>query len=250
MAIPIYELEISIRTPTNNRIITQMKLKTTILALSSLVLASVSSNAASMIVTNVSNGPGDTLYALNNNSLLDTGLVTMGYFIPGITQSQIDTIPELKAVLSTPTNYITVTSSIPGAVGSGLSAGYASGTALDMGSITGSNALIGRTIYSIILNQGTLADFVSNASSITNQVALVNIGLIKDDVPDLQLYSSNPQAPAVAVIGSFDTLDITDDSNPLGNGTYSTLKMAVVPEPSAALLGALGALGFLRRRRN
>ena len=227
-----------------------MKLKTTILALSSLVLGSVSSNAASMIVSNVSVGPGDTLYALKNNSLLSTGFVTMGYFVSGITQSQIDTIAELKAVLATPTNYITVTSAIPGAVGSGLADGYASGTAFDMGSITGTNALIGRTIYSIVLNQGTLADFVSNASSVTNQVALVNIGLIKDDVPDLQLYTSNPQTPATAVIGSFGSIDITDDSNPLGNGTYGTLKLDYVPEPSAALLGAIGALGLLRRRRN
>ena len=39
----------------------------------------------------------------------------------------------------------------------------------------------------------------------------------------------------------------------VGTSTYSatgTSGFQLVPEPSAALLGALGALGLLRRRRN
>jgi hypothetical protein len=35
-----------------------------------------------------------------------------------------------------------------------------------------------------------------------------------------------------------------------GGQPISGFQLAAVPEPSAALLGALGALGLLRRRRN
>ena len=44
-----------------------------------------------MQISNLGNGTGDTLY-LDSSGLLSAGIVTMGYFVPGITQSQIDFI--------------------------------------------------------------------------------------------------------------------------------------------------------------
>jgi PEP-CTERM motif len=229
--------------------IKHIKLKVTRIILLFLILGPVSANAATMIATNISVGPGDTLYAYKNNSLLDTGYVTIGYFIAGITQDQIDTVTELQSVLATPTNFISVSSVVPGVATNGIGNGYADGALVNIGQITVGNALLGRTIYSIVTNQSSLAAFASG-SGVNNQVALVNIGLIKDDVPDTQAYSANPQSPATAVIGSFDSILINDDSNALGNGTYGTLKMDAVPEPSTVLLAAFGVLGLLRRRRN
>lgn len=48
------------------------------------------------------------------------------------------------------------------------------------------------------------------------------------------------------------TLFGTEIGNPstTASGTYRAAAIAAVPEPSAALLGAIGALGLLRRRRN
>jgi MYXO-CTERM domain-containing protein len=61
-----------------------------------------------------------------------------------------------------------------------------------------------------------------------------------------------PNAPAVGAM-TFNSATITEDL--LGTSTYSAVgtsgfQLASVPEPSAALLGAVGALGLLRRRRN
>lgn len=227
-----------------------MKIKLTLFALSALVATSVTSNAALFAITNVANGPGDTLYATNSNTLMTSGLVTLGYFGAGVTQSQIDTISELHAILQTSGSFTTITSSIPGLGTSQVGDGYADGTAtpVNLGNITLGNPLLGRTIYSIVVSAPSLELFASGVLNQSNQVALVNMGLIKDDVPDVQQYFSNPVTPATVVIGSYDTFTISDGSG-LGDGSYNTLKMAVVPEPSAALLGAVGALGLLRRRR-
>lgn len=224
-----------------------MKLKTTLIVLSSLTIGFASINAATLAVSNVKDGPGDTLYAYQNNTLLDDGIVTIGYFASGITQSQIDTVSELQAILATPSNYIAVTTAVPGAVGSGVGDGYAESPGANIGIITTGNPLLGRTIYSIVTNRLSLADFASG-SGVNNQVALVNIGTFQNDVPSEFTYSANPQAPATFVIGSLGSYEITDDSG-LGNGTYSTLQMASIPEPTALLLSAFGALALLRRKR-
>ena len=60
-------------------------------------------------------------------------------------------------------------------------------------------------------------------------------------------------APINLVLGAGDigtTLHGTEVTTPeTANGRFRTAAITAVPEPSAALLGALGALGLLRRRR-
>ena len=215
----------------------------------SALLASVSfSNAATFFISNVGNGPGDTLYADKNNTPLAAGFTAIGYFTSPVLQTSIDTIGGLQSQLLLGT-FTTVTSTSDLTAG-GLGNGYVdtSVSPVDLGSITGSNALIGRTIYLITTNQSSLTNF-ANGSGTNNQVALVNFGTILDDVPDVQQYTGNPAAPATVVIGSAGTYEETS-SGYLGDGTYNTLKLSAIPEPSAALLGAIGAMALLRRRRN
>ncbi len=219
-----------------------MKIKSTLLTLATMFVGVMSSNAATMIISNVTDGPGDTLYATSTNSLMNGGIVTMGYFAAGITQSQINTISGLVANLG---SFTIVTSLAPGSPSSSLSAsvpGYAQqDTPTSIGNITGVNPLLGRTVYSIVTSAASLA--LATGSS---EFALLNLGNITDDVPVEGSFSADPKGrvPVIGTIGTF-----TGDPGS-GAGTYGTLKMAVVPEPSAALLGAIGALGLLRRRRN
>jgi|LakMenE18May11ns_1017448.scaffolds.fasta_scaffold9882940_1 hypothetical protein len=225
-----------------------MKLKTITIIMSAL-LASVSfSNAAQFFITNVGNGPGDTLYADKNNTPLAVGFTAIGYFTAPVLQTSIDTISGLQSQLLLGT-FTTVTSTSDFTAG-GLGDGYVdtSATVVDLGSITGANALLGRTIYLITTNQSSLTNF-ANGSGDNNQVALVNFGTILDDVPDVQQYTGNPAAPATVVIGSIGTYEETSGGY-LGDGTYNTLKLSAIPEPTTALLGAIGAMALLRRRRN
>jgi|LakMenEpi03Aug12_release.lakeMendotaPanAssembly.Ray.scaffolds.fasta_scaffold177063_2 hypothetical protein len=220
-----------------------MKNKIAILSALTLLSGSMNSNAASFIISNVVNGIGDTLYADASNNLMNGGIVTIGYFSAVIDVTDIDTIPELYAQLS---NFTTVTSLAPGSYSTtldGLYAGYAEQSeATSAGNITVGNALLGRSIYSIITNASSLA-----AATAASQFALVLIGTIADDNPVENTYSANPvNAPIIGSIGSY-----TGNASGLGTveDTYVTLKMSAVPEPSAALLGAFGVLGLLRRRR-
>jgi MYXO-CTERM domain-containing protein len=226
-----------------------MKLKSILFAISGLALGVMSSNAATMIVSNVALGPGDTLYANRNNSLMNGGIVTMGYFPASVLLADIDTIQELYTQLN---NFTVVTSAAPGTLSAQLQTsnpGYAdqaAATSVGTVSVTNSSPLLGRQIYSIVTNFATLGQAASAPLTDTSEFALVAIGAFGDDVPFENQYSSNPagKAPIIGTLGAFN-----GDAG-AGDGAYLTLRMDAVPEPSAALLGALGALGLLRRRRN
>ncbi len=215
-------------------------MKTTLLAISGLIAGMMASNAALVVVSNVAAGPGDTLYARQDNSLMNSGLVTMGYFDASVTTADIDTIPELFLKLG---SFTLITSEVPGSMSAQLGAAFAGyadqATGASLGNVTVGNPLLGRMLYSIVTNASSLA-----GATPTSQFALVAVGTIKDDVPVENTYLSNPlTAPIIGTIGAFN-----GDAGG-GAGAYNTLKMTSVPEASTALLGALGALGLLRRRR-
>ena len=223
-----------------------MKLKSTLFVITGLLAGVLTSSAASVALFNVGSGAGsDVLFADKDNNLLGgTGLVTVGYFAAGVTQDQIDSIPELVSALG---GFTLITSATPGTSAALSAAGYLAEDPVSMGSITASGAgsqvaLLGRQLYSITTNAASLA-----AATLSSQFALFSVAKILDDSPLPNDYVVNPSGttPIIGTLGSF-----VGNPGDQGEGTYTTLKMDAVPEPSAALLGALGALGLLRRRRN
>ena len=198
--------------------------------------------AATMVVSNVVDGVSETLYANGTTTasgLMSSGLATIGYFTSGyvITGTAATDIAAFTIVSSA------VVGGPSGDLG-GSFAGFAQGaSSVDLGTITTGNALLNRPIYSFITNLAVLA------GSAASNLILVQVGTIGDDNPVPADYSSNPalNAPVAGygVVGSF-----TGDAAGQGSNTYRTLSPVSVPEPSAAILGAIGALGLLRRRRN
>lgn len=221
-----------------------MKIRNALVAISFLVTGASVSNAAVFVISNVGDLLTDTLYADSAGMPMTGGVVTIGYFTSGIAQGDVDTIPELVANLG---NYTIQSSAAPGSslgtsYGDISIAGYAnnSDTPTDIGQVlaSASNPLIGRVVYSIFGNAATLA--------LSTEFAMVAIGTIQDEATATATFSSNPINPAI--IGTNGTWE-GDIGLELGTQTYGTLQLAAIPEPSAALLGALGALGLLRRRR-
>jgi len=225
-----------------------MKLKTSIIVLSSMMASISLSNAATFLVSNVVGGPGDTLYANSSNVLLGSGISTIGYFTSTVSATDVDTIAELQSQLLL--GSFTAVASATDFTGGGLGNGYVDGSAgaVTTATIGLTDQLLGRTIYVITTNQASLAAFAAGTGT-GNQVALVNFGTIASDVPFPQLYNGNPAAPATVVIGSTGTYEETSGGL-LGDGTYNTIKLSAIPEPTTALLGAIGAMALLRRRRN
>jgi len=218
-----------------------MKLKKTLIVASALVAGALTSNAATYSLFNVAGGPGvDTLWANLDGSLMNgTGFVTMGYFATNPLTTDIDTIAELVALKST---FTAVQTATPGLSATFEAAGYLAEDADSSAtSITGSNALIGRKLYAIASNASSLA-----AATALDAFSLFEVATIGDDSPIEQSYVANPNG-VTPIIGELDSGDFGDLG--LGEGTYTTLKLVGVPEPSAALLGAFGVLGLLRRRR-
>ncbi|MEN9535202.1 MAG: hypothetical protein RIR37_475, partial [Verrucomicrobiota bacterium] len=176
----------------------------------------------------------DTLYQNADGSLNSGGVVTIGYFTSGYVITG-DSATDLAA--------FTILSS--GTLGAesldlgGAFAGYVQSSTYDAGTITTGNALLGRPIYSFAGDGVTLAA--------SNYFILIQVGSILDDSPIPNDYVSAPGlADPVAGYGAVGSY--TGDAAGQGSSTYRTLQF--VPEPTTTLLGAIGALGLLRRRRN
>jgi hypothetical protein len=219
-----------------------MKLKKTLIVASALVAGALTSNAATYSIANLQSGPStDTLWANADGTLMNgAGFVTIGYFGSAVLTTDIDTIAELVALKST---FTAVQTATPGQSTMFAAPGYISEDPTESVSITGSNALIGRKLYAIASNAASLA-----AATALNAFSLFEFGTIVDDVPFEQSYVANP-AGVTPIIGELGSYNDSENALGLGAGTYTTLKLVGVPEPSAALLGACGVLGLLRRRR-
>jgi MYXO-CTERM domain-containing protein len=169
-----------------------------------------------------------------------SGFVTIGYFAAGVNVADIDTIPELIAQLGTFTALQTATPNVSGAGTIFAGPGYVAEDFSIYPLVTAISSLLGRSLYALASDATNLASVTSGSG-----FSLFFVDTIKEDSPVENQYTANPAgiSPIIGTLGTF-----TGDPG-LGEGTYTTLKMSVVPEPSAALLGALGALGLLRRRR-
>jgi hypothetical protein len=212
-----------------------MKMKQTLLALSALAFLGVqTSNAASFLVTNVGDLTTDTIYASSSGVPLSTGIATIGYFPSGIIISTLSDLTNNIGSFSIQSSGII--GSTASVLGLNISGFAAVENPTNIGIVTIGNTLLGRPIYSII------GDGLSLEAS--TAFAVVQVGEILDDVPFENSYTSNPagKTPIIGSSGLFNGELIPDLP-----GTYTTLNL--IPEPSAALLGALGALGLLRRRR-
>ncbi len=206
------------------------------------------SQGATYYVNNVITGDtNDWLFEDGDGTLLDGGIVALGNF-GGVTPDVSD-IATLLATFNSLASGLTGSFSIdlggsfPGYIqvdGDPSTPGVADPVQGPL--VTGADPLIGTSVYMFVGNASTLA-----ASTL---FALAEVGTYSDDDPLEAQYNANPFASFIPVggLGSFDTF--TGDPGTGANGTYNTLKLAApVPEPSVALIGALGALGFLRRRR-
>jgi hypothetical protein len=209
-----------------------MKLK---LALASALMAlTVSSQAATYIVSNVVDGKTDVLFQAADNSLLDGGIVAIGYFQTGYSfTTSTDAV----------TNFTTLASALSGSPSDGLGGsfkGYVEGASVQGLTITGSNALLGVPLYVFVGNSSTLAA--------STAFGLQKVATFAEDFPDDLTYTANligAPTPVFGTVGSY-----TGNAGGQGSSTYATLQLAAVPEPSTTLLGAIGALALLRRRRN
>ncbi len=193
--------------------------------------------ATNIVVSNVGTGDANTDWLFENvdGTLLDGSIVAMGYF--GSNDPSVD----LSDITSTLADFVTFASGIVGDYSASLEgafAGYVEAADHNTGVIGSGNPLIGKKVYAFVGNQSTLAASTAFALFLT--------GTIFEEEPGFEdTFIAQPYG-LVPLIGSIDSVTA---NNPISGSpeTYTTLK--IVPEPSTALLGALGVLGLLCRRR-
>jgi hypothetical protein len=213
-----------------------MKLKSALAAATLVLVGATVSNAATFAISNLVDTTTDALFSDASGTPMVGGVATLGYFPAGVV---ISSLADLNINLG---SFTLLSSATIGATAEALGSdynGYAiATTGNDIGAVTAGNPLLGRTLYTIFGNGANLET--------STLFGAVNVGDIVDDVPVPSTYGGNPGgAGSVVVVGSLRTFQ-----GDIGFGTNSYSTVNLVPEPSAALLGALGALGLLRRRRN
>ncbi len=206
---------------------------------SALVAFALPTSAATFTVSNVVSGTGatDALYQNSDGTLLAGGIVHVGYFPAGYSISS-----SLNDIEATITNFTSFASQLAGTFSADLGGafpGYVQGPGVAGPTITGADPLVGRALYAFVGNGATLAA--------SNAFGLKQVDTLRDDVPFNNEYLANPFGGVAPVIGSVG--NFVGNASGLGSSPYTTLQLALIPEPSTALLGLIGTLGLLRRRR-
>lgn len=202
-----------------------------------------SASAATLAVTNVATGLGDAdaLFENVDGTLVDGGIVALGYFG---SNNPSGNIADIAATLA---DFTSLATGVIGGYSASLEGnypGYVEATNVELGDLLAGNALIGKKLYAFVGNQSEL--------SLSTAFALYLVDTFVEEEAGLGgTYLAQPFG-ITPLIGSVDSITTLSPAVVSGDPeTYTTLKLAqAVPEPSATLLGAFGALGLLRRRRN
>lgn len=191
----------------------------------------------------------DWIITSNSGVNLSSGIAAVGYFGSSIVESNIATLSH--SVLSSGADGFQILGSdnflnfatnnydvaIPGATG----------VSVNYGEVLAGNPLVGKKIYVYVGNGATLAS--------STQFAIVDTGFFIDaesGTPDSNSFFFSSVAPGGIERGSEGpTGAYNGTGSNLGDGLHQahTLRLEVVPEPSVALLGGLGILGLVARRR-
>lgn len=216
-----------------------MKLKLTYL-IGALAIAS-NSNAAVYFLTNVTSGYAysDGLFQNTDNSLMADGIIAMGVFS--------GTGFDPNNIVTSLANFNTLASAQIGSNSTTLGgsfAGYVE-TRVDTNTVPLGDPLVGQDLFVFVGNEATLAT--------STAFGLFKTSLHGADSPLERTYLANPfdaitgDTLLMGVAGTFTGIAGSE----LASTTFNTLKLtAPIPEPSAAILGGLGALiACVRRRR-
>lgn len=206
---------------------------------SSLLLAS-HLYAANYYVNNVVTGDAnDVLIVDTDNTPLDGGIVTIGWFTSGSPNTNISnissTISDFNIAASiAPGSYsIDLDDSVPGYYQSDI----VSGT-----DVLSGDARIGTGVYLFAGNGTTLAN--------STAIALLQVGTyIADNPPAINQYTADAaiaiSTPSAIVFG-----DTTSGINSTIATGHNAFRLQAIPEPSTTLLIVFGSMAMLRRRRD
>ena len=210
-------------------------MKKTLLLIALLVGAA---KAATINVGNLNDPNTSNGIVLSNGTQISAGAgsVQIGYFngVADVAGASLDSL------VSTFTPYGNVIDFGAGLGANSLFQGTVNGAALD------GTEFSGKALYLVITNSG--AGFTGAGVTAASQFLVWNPNI---SLPAGEPFASsiNVQAGAGALVqGGFNNFSLTFDAFG-GTQAVGAYNLIPVPEPSIALLGLLGVVGFFRRRR-
>jgi len=160
----------------------------------------------------------------------------------------IGTYAGAPTTLATTTNFATINASFSQiasiAFATGDAAGYNGWAQINGTTFTNDATFGNKPLYAWISNGSNLNSVMTGFGNIPVQAAIPN-------TLDAVLQASTI-GTVTQVLGTYNAAGAGSPTGPngaYGSGGNIVLNNSAIPEPSAALLGALGALGLLRRRR-
>lgn len=165
-------------------------------------------------------------------------IITSGTVVAGFFATTTDAIVDATPIASLEALFGTITPMTSGTLGSPDAGNFFSGASYAGGLY---EANLNKSIYLILFNVGRTEGLLVK----TGQSIGADTGT-SIDTNDFTLTSTSNIL--LGTVGPDVTVDWT---NALSNAAYTTnsVRMAAIPEPSAAFLGAVGVFGLLRRRR-
>ena len=220
-----------------------MKMSKLVILLS--VAATVCANAA--VTVNIKNynnfSAGIPVLGASDGLPVSSGCIATGFLLTGGGSYDFST--------STPTSIkadftqFSVSNTLYDLGGGNFASGMFSGTQTANPALApGDTTFTGKSIYTIFGNGTTLAN--STALAVYKSGATFPV---VNGSGNGATSTNNTYTAATVVFGTLVTLTpATEPGGPSGGITFAQ-GVQLIPEPSAALLGALGVLGLLRRRR-
>lgn len=226
------------------------------------MVLTMSSNAATIAASGIFDlGGGDTLIVDGLGNKLASGIASTGYFT--ITDGEVATLASAymasggadTVAKSTLVNAFVGLSNDDFVTGStatfgGVVPGVYTSTA-DLGLLGTSYAGLNKVLYTFFGNGQTLGNSAAIGLALHTGVTLDR----DDNVATPDSNDAGLGNPYQALIRGTGVTSTTYDASliftvPTPPIAANAFQLVGVPEPSAALLGAVGALGLLRRRRN
>lgn len=211
-----------------------------------LLLFLSNAQAGTVVATNINDPANDIVVANMSATALSGTIVAVGWYNSGFDVSAAVASNNFSA-LSSASNFNVLTTTLTGETsdtfGSDI-AGYYITPNQDYGSPT-AQMLASPQLYVLFGNAATLA-------GVNSQYALVRFNeTIGSDSPLVDSNTLQLSGGSYTIMAGTTATAIVNLSSIEGSSTESntSLQLIAVPEPSAALLGALGMVGLLRRRR-
>lgn len=216
------------------------------------VILTLNAMAGTVSIQSITDGmggtttPGETMILSVGGSPLASGFAGGGYF--SITDAEVNLAVSSSNFALLAQSFVSIASDnfasgVNTVFGAGNIPGFYAANPVSYGA---PGSLLGKTLYTFIGDGASL--LASGAFALYRHADTIDADLPFEDGNSL-LLANGTLLVGTTGTGTYNSTGINPDSGSANQSVGTIRLVQAIPEPSTALLGAIGALGLLRRRR-